>query len=287
MEKQIGEILNEHIGSDVRLNRKQALGGGSINSAFRLRTNCGDYFLKYNDASLYPEMFQKEARGLEILASSQTLRTPYVIAAGNRDGQDYLLLEFLERGKTINSFWQDFGTELAGLHRNSQEVFGLDHDNYMGSLVQSNERRLEFIPFFIDNRLQPQLEIASGHRSMRDLIPAFEKLYKRLPDIIPDEAPALVHGDLWSGNFLIGPEGKACLIDPAVCYSHRECDIAMTKLFGGFDPDFYSAYNEAFPLVKGWETRIDIFNLYPLLVHVNLFAGGYVREVESVIRKFC
>lgn len=281
-----GEILRKHIGSDVVLRSAQAVAGGSINSALRLRTSSGDYFLKHNEGKRHPEMFEREAQGLELLAASKTLRTPFVIATGSAGDQDYILMEFLDRGKTASDFWRNFGMQLAQMHRSTREVFGLDHDNYVGSLKQSNEKRTEFISFFIDNRLQPQLEMALGHRTTRDLIPDFEELYKRLPEIIPCEKPSLVHGDLWSGNFLIGPEGKACLIDPAVSYSHRECDIAMTRLFGGFDCAFYDAYNEAFPLERGWEERMDIFNLYPLLVHVNLFGGGYLQQVTSILKKF-
>lgn len=283
---EIREILRKHVGSNVALKSTQFIGGGSINSALRLHTSSGDYFLKHNDGNLHLCMFEREALGLELLAASKTLHTPFVIATGSVGDQDYILLEFLHRGKTVSDFWENFGTQLAQMHQCTQEVFGLDHDNYMGSLKQSNEKRKEFVPFFIDNRLQPQLELAIGHRTMRDLIPEFEELYKRLPELIPSEKPSLVHGDLWSGNFLIGPEGKACLIDPAVSYNHRECDIAMTKLFGGFDRAFYDAYNNAFPLERGWEERIDIFNLYPLLVHVNLFGGGYVQQVAAIVRRF-
>jgi fructosamine-3-kinase len=150
-----------------------------------------------------------------------------------------------------------------------------------------NTPKQDFITFFIENRLQPQLEMAvRKHSRMQELLPFFERLFQRLPEIIPAEKPALLHGDLWSGNFLVGPEGRACIIDPAVYYGHRESDLAMSKLFGGFDEDFYGAYNAAFPLAPGWKERTDIFNLYPLLVHVNLFGGGYIQQAAAVVRPF-
>lgn len=252
--------------------------------AFRLSTNEGNFFFKHNGKKKYPGMFEAEAKGLMLLEQSNTLRIPKVIGAGEYGNDSFLLLEFLERGKTTANFWEDFGKHLAGMHRNSQEYFGVEHSNYIGSLPQINTPKSDFVTFFIENRLEPQLKLAGNALSQLSL--SFERLYKKLPEIIPDERPALIHGDLWSGNFLIGPEGKACLIDPAVYYGHRESDIAMSKLFGGFDAEFYSSYNDAYPLIQGWQARVDIFNLYPLLVHVNLFGGGYVRQVEEIVKRF-
>lgn len=232
-------------------------------------------------------MFESEARGLRLLGESAALHVPEVIAVGEDTDTTFLLLEFLDRGKTVPDFREDFGRRLGVLHRCTNDTFGLDHDNYMGSLPQNNSARKNYVEFFIANRLQPQLEMAITGKSINaQTAAAFERMYKRLPEIIPSEAPALVHGDLWSGNFMIGPDGKAWLIDPAVHYGHRETDIAMSKLFGGFDDAFYKAYHSEFPLEKGWEERVDIFNLYPLLVHVNLFGGGYVQQVEAIAGRF-
>jgi protein-ribulosamine 3-kinase len=283
----IQEILGKHAGREMRIARCVPLGGGSINAAYKLSAGNRDFFIKHNDSKKFPGMFDRESRGLSLLASTRTLRVPEFIASGTFGTQDFLILEFLDRGKPVADFWKDFGTQLAALHAHTQTDFGLDHDNYIGSLPQVNAMKKDFITFFIENRLQPQLEMAAGKQPrMLELVPSFEHLFKRLPEIIPEEKPALLHGDLWSGNFLVGPEGKACIIDPAVHYGHRESDLAMSKLFGGFDDTFYRAYHDAFPLAKGWKDRVELFNLYPLLVHVNLFGGGYVQQVAAVVRMF-
>jgi fructosamine-3-kinase len=173
---------------------------------------------------------------------------------------------------------------LAKLHEVKSDQYGLDHDNYIGSLAQSNTKHPDWKSFFITERIQPQLKLAmeKGLIDM-EMIKQFESFFDHFDDLIPEEPPALLHGDLWNGNYLVSNSGKAALIDPAVYFGHREMDLAMTKLFGGFDAEFYQAYNEKFPLKKGWEKRIPIHNLYPLLVHVNLFGSGYVSQIKLIL----
>ena len=180
---------------------------------------------------------------------------------------------------------QDFGQSLARLHRHTAGYFGHTMDNYMGSLPQCNTRHENWNSFFVEERLTRQVDLARGYFSVSDLA-AFERLYSRMDDLIPVESPALIHGDLWGGNYMVGADGKACLIDPAAYHGHREADIAMTTLFSGFDDPFYLAYNEEYPLEKGWRERLDIFKLYPLLIHLNLFGSGYLGSVLSIIRNF-
>lgn len=136
-------------------------------------------------------------------------------------------------------------------------------------------------------RLQPLVKLAydSGLLDGQDAR-RMEILYKKLPEILPVEPPSLIHGDLWSGNYMVGNDGNPCIIDPAVYYGHREMDIAMSKLFGGFSPEFYRAYNEEYPMVKGWEKRVELNQLYPLLVHVNLFGEGYNRQVRQILKDY-
>ena len=181
----------------------------------------------------------------------------------------------------------DFGHSLAALHRHSSGFYGLDHGNYMGSLTQTNTKHPDWSSFFIEERLERQLIRAknSGYFSTEDVV-RFQRLFSQFKTLCPAEKPSLVHGDLWGGNYLVSGQGRACLIDPAVYYGHREVDIAMSTLFGGFDPEFYSSYNEVFPMEKGWRERLDIYNLYPLLVHLNLFGSGYLGSIERIIRKF-
>ena len=261
--------------------------GGSINQAFQLKTSLGNYFLKYNDASRFPQMFQKEAKGLELLRNSGAINVPEVLLATEAGKHAFLLLEHISSAPMKNEFWDDFGESLAALHAHKADKFGLDHDNFMGSLVQQNNFHESWNSFFIEERLEPQLRLAREKKAISKTdVSAFERLYQKLDGIFPKTLPSLLHGDLWSGNFMVNEFGKPCLIDPAVYYGHPEIDIAMTTLFGGFSQRFYAAYNHHNPLEKGWQTRLDIYNLYPLMVHVNLFGGGYLSSVRGILGKF-
>jgi fructosamine-3-kinase len=263
------------------------VGGGSINNTLQLKTDSGNYFIKWNDAKRFPEMFAKEARGLGALAEANEIQTPEIVLYYDAGVYSYLILNFIEAGKQKDTFWQDFGRYLAKLHRHTDKNFGLDHDNYIGSLHQGNKKHIEWISFFIVERLEAQIRLAkNSHIIDSSLIKYFDKLFRVLPEIFPTENPSLLHGDLWSGNYLNSGNGSACIIDPAVYYGFREMDIAMSKLFGGFDSEFYSAYNEEFAMEKGWEQRVDICNLYPLLVHVNLFGGGYIETVKNIVKRY-
>jgi fructosamine-3-kinase len=287
LRQKISDLLTTHSGKKTGISSATSLGGGSINEAYRLETDSGTYFLKHNKASAYPAMFEKEEKGLQVLRDAGELKVPQVIATGSSGDEAFLLLDYIESAPKQNDFWQHFGASLAKLHKHRGEYFGLDHDNYIGSLSQYNHPHPDWISFFAEERLERQARIARNSGLIgRTTLSALERLYRRLPDIFPEEAPALIHGDLWNGNFMTGEDGHACLIDPAVYYGHREMDIGMSKLFGGFDPEFYKAYNEEYPMEKGWERRADICNLYPLLVHVNLFGLGYVGEVNSILMKF-
>jgi fructosamine-3-kinase len=284
---QLEILLQKHTGIEALIERTQAVGGGSINAAYQIRYAGQDYFLKYNQAKRYPKMFELETKGLKILSRSKKIRLPEVIGTGEAGQTTFLLLEHIETGYPDNNFWETFGEELADLHRETHETFGLDHDNYIGSLHQSNTIATNWSDFFITQRLKPQLKMAAGKGMLTSqTLNAFEKLFAKLPMLFPDEVPALLHGDLWSGNFLCDSNQNPVLIDPAVYYGHREMDLAMSKLFGGFSPRFYEAYHAAYPLETGWQERVDLCNLYPLLVHVNLFGGGYVGQLQSSLRRF-
>jgi len=283
----VESFLLKNTGGNQQITEVIKLDGGCINDACTLITRDGKFFLKYNSSAAYTDMFEKEAAGLKTLAETKAIQVPDVLGFDKTENFTYLLLKHIEKGVAPKNFWVEFGTKLANLHQNTWLTFGLDYDNYIGSLVQTNQLHTDFYSFFISQRIEPQLKNArdKGAFSQSDMR-YFDSLFKSLPDIIPAEKPSLLHGDLWSGNFMVTAEGTPCLFDPAVYYGHRESDIAMTKLFGGFNPDFYEAYNQAWPMEKGWQKRIDIFNLYPLLVHVNLFGGGYARQVLQIIRQF-
>lgn len=265
----------------------RAVSGGSINHAASVTAGGETLFLKWNHASRYPGMFEAEAKGLRLLRDQGGARVPEVLETGTADDTAYLAMEYVAQGAAGSATADAFGAMLAALHRNSATQFGLDHDNYMGSLPQSNRMHHTWNEFFVHERLLPQIKIARDDGSLGSSESrSFDHLFKKLPEIIPEEAPALVHGDLWSGNYLTGDHGRTWLIDPAVAYGHREVDIAMSKLFGGFPARFYEAYSARFPLIKGWESRLEIFQLYPLLIHVNLFGGGYIDSVKSILRRF-
>jgi protein-ribulosamine 3-kinase len=267
------------------IHKSSSLSGGCINHVHRLETGNGDFCIKYNLCERFPEMFVCEADGLALIKSAGEIAVPEVICTGTAGVYAYILLEYIEQGRKIPLFMQDFGRSLARLHRHTAAYFGHSTDNYMGSLPQSNRKHTTWNSFFMEERLEKQVSLAGGYFTSSDLA-AFERLYKRLDELIPAEPPALVHGDLWGGNYMVSSGGKACLIDPAAFFGHREVDIAMTTLFGGFDENFYASYREEYPLEKGWKERLDIFKLYPLLIHLNLFGSGYLGSILSIIRKF-
>ena len=280
-------VLGQKLGKKIHVRRVTPLSGGSINLAAKLDTTGGIFFLKANDAMKYPGMFEKEASGLKALSSTNAIAIPQVIMTGETQDQSFLVLEFIDGRARQNDFWQNFGTSLAQLHKYFGNHFGFEEDNFIGSLRQSNKQHATWINFFIEERLERQLKLAmSGGLMNSDDQKSFSQLYRRLEDLIPVEAPSLIHGDLWSGNFITGKDGRACLIDPAVYYGHREMDLAMSRLFGGFDPEFYEAYQQEHPVEAGFEDRVDIHNLYPLMVHVNLFGGGYVGQVRAILKRF-
>ncbi len=275
------EILNSPIVSTAPVS------GGSINEAYRITTDQADYFLKLN-RSAPDDFFEKEAEGLKLLDSADsTLRIPEVIASegptDNRPG--FLLMEFIAEGRNGDSF--AFGAELAKLHQTAAETFGLDSDNYIGSLPQSNNRHNAWSTFFTEERINPQLKMAIDSGKMdSDILKNWDRLSRKLDDLLPPCKPSLVHGDLWSGNYLFDESGNGVLIDPAVYYGHPEMDLAFSKMFGGFSSDFYSGYESITKLEPGFNGRKEIYNLYPLLVHVNLFGGHYTSQAVRFLKQF-
>ncbi len=261
--------------------------GGSINRAAYVSGGGVSVFVKWNNAERYPGMFEAEAKGLSLLEDPGCALVPEVYECSGAGGISWLAMEMVEYGTSDNESIHFFGLMLANLHRNIASKFGLDHDNYMGSLLQSNKQHESFPEFFIEERLLPQLKIAlrKGSLTGRDE-EAFGKLFNKLHSIIPKDFPSLVHGDFWCGNYISGTDFRTWLIDPAVSYNHRETDLAMSKMFGGFPKRFYESYLYYSPIAPGWEQRVEIFQLYPLLIHVNLFGGGYTRSVKSIIKRY-
>lgn len=261
--------------------------GGCINECYKVENQTQSFFVKVNSRSAYPEMFAKEIKGLALLRDSNTIRIPRVLSQFDQEDQSFLILEWIEKGNVSKQFWMKFGSQLAALHQISYNNFGLQYDNYIGSLPQINTFKKEWHVFYFENRLIPQLEIGIQKGwATTSIFKYAENIAKVIEDEFPNEQPALLHGDLWSGNFLIGAEGEPFLIDPAVYYGFREVELSFTKLFGGFHAEFYEGYQHRFPLAEDFHKRIKIHQLYPLLVHANLFGGYYIQEVVEVFRKY-
>ena len=283
-QKSIESDLSKFYGEQIFLTGHTVRGGGSINDAYELKTNHGKFFVKLNSSSQYPNMFNREAEGLNALIGPNVIDVPAPLAVGEAEGSAYLILEYIENGKPGNNFWGQFAHSLSNLHRVNNEKFGFDTDNYIGSLTQSNKWHADWTNFFIQERLEPLVKSSRDKGVLnKESTGHFDNLYSKMERYFPEESPSLIHGDLWSGNFTCNSKGNPVIFDPAVYYGHREMDIAMSRLFGGFPAAFYEAYNEHFPLESGWEDRLEIANLYPLMVHVNLFGGSYLYEVHRVL----
>ena len=257
------------------------LTGGDINQVFK----SDNRVFKINKADEFPKMFVAEANGLKMLSS--VLKTPEVIGVGVWEQLQYIELEYIEEGTKTTEFWTTFGRELAKLHQVSNERFGLEYSNYIGSLVQQNNRRDNWKDFLIEERLQPMIEMAVNSGEVNYVeSKLIEPFYHRLEELYPIENPALLHGDLWGGNYICGKGDVPVLIDPAVYFGHREMDLGMMNLFGGFDDVLFEEYNNVYPLEAGWKARIELNQLYPLLVHVNLFGRSYWSQVASILKPF-
>ena len=265
---------------------QERLGGGDIAQASRLRLSDGrDLFYKTAAGAMFPA----EARGLEELAVPGCIRIPTVVAVAD----DFLALEAITPGRRRQDFPRDFGRRLARLHRHSSAHFGFVEDNFIGATPQLNPRVAAgpgvWAGWFWEHRLLFQLRLAEQHhRASRALIQAVSGLEARIGELLEgsDEPPSLLHGDLWGGNYLVDEHGDPVLIDPAVYYGHREAELAMTMLFGGFGPAFYTAYEQEWRLPHGWRERMPLYQLYHLLNHLNLFGGGYGHQAERVARSY-
>jgi fructosamine-3-kinase len=277
-------------GGNGAIRQIERIGGGDINEAARVDTETGRYFVKWHSAPPH-RFFICEADGLRLLGGSGVVRVPEVIGHGVVEGSStaFLVLEWIEQvaGKS-SAAAERLGRQLAEMHRLRQPHYGLDNDNYIGRLAQSNTRYESWIAFYRDQRLWVQRDLAVQQGNMP---PHREKMLDALMENLHrwiDESqcqPSLLHGDLWGGNWMVAPSGDPVLIDPAVYYGDREADLAMTALFGGFPARFYSAYEEVFPLEAGHRPRQPLYQLYYLLCHLNLFGETYGGSVDTVLRQ--
>ena len=260
------------------------LGGGCIGNALKVTCENGtSYFIKHYENS---KMHHTEANGLNELKTANSIRIPRVVKVND----DFLILEYIESGSPVENFSEKFGRQFANLHRSNGSSFGYFEDNFIGSSNQINiPQNDNWAEFYMENRLMYQFRLTEKNgfatSELKDGIKHLEKNIEKILDG-SKETPTLLHGDLWGGNYIIDQRGNPCLIDPAVYYGHREADLAMTKLFGGFDSHFYNAYNEEFPLLDGWEYRENIYKLYHTLNHLNLFGSSYYGQSISLINSY-
>jgi fructosamine-3-kinase len=277
-------------GPAATIARRVPVSGGCIANGTRVELSTGTRLFLKESSTLPSAMFPAEARGLSALRCADGPRVPTPLAT-SEDGAriSFIVMEYVESGRPASGFHERFGRELAGLHtaRTSGKC-GFDSDNFIGSTAQPNHWTGGWVEFFSEHRLCHQQRLARDRGLIGDgLSAAIDSIRGRLASLLVEQAPlSLLHGDLWSGNYMCDSDGAPVLIDPAVYFGHREADLAMTELFGGFSRAFYRAYDEAFPLEPGYEERRDLYNLYHMLNHLNIFGGGYLGSVTSIVGRY-
>lgn len=279
---QITAQLDQVTGQSWQDAEPRSIGGGSISQAYALSNASSTYFVKLNQAASLA-MFEAEALGLREIHRTGTIRVPQPLCWGVAAEAAYLVLEWIALGQGNNSAWQQMGQQLAALHRVTRDHgFGWDQNNTIGSTPQLNPWTPTWSEFFTQHRIGYQLKRATQKGGS---FPRQQDLLAAIPELLAahQPPPALVHGDLWSGNAACGQDGEPVLLDPAVYYGDREVDLAMTELFGGFPAAFYRAYNQAYPLAPEYQQRKILYNLYHILNHFNLFGGSYLSQANRMI----
>jgi len=272
---------------DIPILKYEPLSGGDISNAYLLHTSHKRYFLKTNASPQASTMFQVEKKGLAEIASTKTIATPKVFLCGQAEQVAYLLMEYIEPKRPDQNDFEQLGRDLARLHSVSSNHFGWSRDNFIGSLPQSNQVHNNWNSFYVEERLLPQLQLAQQQSLLTQKeVPTKATILAKGASLFKNISSVLLHGDLWSGNFLIASNGTPYLIDPAVYYGHAEVDIAMTRLFGGFDSAFYQSYYDVHPLKEGAKQRQDWYQLYYLLVHLNLFGTSYYTAVSRILKTY-
>jgi fructosamine-3-kinase len=279
--------IAEHVQTPTNQISAKAVHGGSINECFRVEAGADSYFCKINSRKVYPGMFQAERIGLKIIAESNSVKVPACRHIIETDHLQCLLLEWIEHKQPSTNFWHSFGKSLAAMHATTHSLPGFDSDNYMGSLKQVNQSNNAWSEFFVEKRLMIQVSLAEKNKLLDNTdLDAFERLYRQIDQMMPGEPNVLLHGDLWSGNFLCDNFDQPVIFDPAVYFGLRHVDLAMTMLFGGFHNDFYEAYAYYSPLPSNYKQLWEVLNLYPLLIHLNLFGSSYRRPILNVLKHF-
>ncbi|MBT8314404.1 MAG: fructosamine kinase family protein [Maribacter sp.] len=280
------EHIAQILGSPII--KADPVSGGDISSAYCIHTSTHRYFLKVNERENASKMFLTEKLGLDTINRTNAIKAPEVVSCGQYHTSSFILMEFIEPKNPTSKEMEAFGTQLADLHTFPVgESFGWKQDNYIGSLAQSNKNHPDWALFYVYERLLPQLVMAREKELLSSYeVPSESILLNRCQHFFPEVQPALLHGDLWSGNYIISTQGIPYLIDPAVYYGHHEVDLAMTRLFGGFSSKFHAAYAEQIPIGPLYNERMDIYQLYYLLVHLNLFGRSYYPSVKRLLKTY-
>ncbi|MEO1011382.1 MAG: fructosamine kinase family protein [Bacteroidota bacterium] len=272
----------------VKIEQVQSISGGDISQAYRLETESERFFCKVHSGFQALAMFSAEKAGLEAIALTNTIATPRVLLCDSLEKGAFLVMEYVEPKRPTSKEMELLGHQLAAMHQSkAPDSYGWDSDNYIGSLPQYNKRYKSWTDFYVRERLLPQLKLAHDNEGLSAKeIPSGERLSKVCSSLFPETRPSILHGDLWGGNYLIAANGHPYLIDPATYNGHYEVDLAMTRLFGGFSSSFYDAHSEHFDPVPMQRERTDIYQLYYLLVHLNLFGRSYYGSVSSILNRY-
>ncbi|AFY39632.1 Fructosamine/Ketosamine-3-kinase [[Leptolyngbya] sp. PCC 7376] len=282
--REISDHITAITGHEFELEKQRSVGGGCINEGYQIEGSSQRYFVKLNRPN-HSEMFAAEALGLQQMFATKSILVPQPICWGETQSNSYIVMEWLELGSGGAGAWQEMGRQLAAMHKaGGSEQFGWDRNNTIGSTPQINTWCDDWAEFWAETRIGYQLRLANRNGGG---FPDMKQVAARIKEILSDvqPQPSLVHGDLWSGNAAIAADGTPVIFDPAAYYGDREVDIAMTELFGGFPPSFYKGYNEVWPLDSGYGDRRDLYNLYHVLNHFNLFGGGYGSQAQRIIQR--
>lgn len=288
------DAITALFGDDVRMKHARAIAGGDINDAFILTLTDGTKIFMKSNTTENLSYFTAEIQGLSAIARTETIQTPHILGYGTDEERNcsFLLLEQIVSRKHQADYWETFGHQLAKMHQSAAAKFvnggnyGFLADNYIGAGKQRNTPKGSWLQFFRECRLEPQFHRAADYFNAGDIKQIYYLLDHMGDILIEPKYPSLLHGDLWSGNVITGMDGRAWLIDPAAYVGHAEADLAMTELFGGFAPEMYAAYRETAPLEPGYEERRDLYNLYHLLNHLNLFGRAYLPSVKRILNDF-
>ncbi len=280
--QQVERDISAHTGREFHITDKRAIGGGSINNAYRVGDGKSSYFVKTNRAQL-AYMFEAEAKGLGEIFATDSIKVPEPIGSGVAGHESYFIMGWLNLSGQPRA--EVFGRQMADLHRNSAERFGFDIDNTIGSTPQLNQWSQDWIDFWRKQRLGYQLDLALNNGFSHRLYDLGQSLVERTPAFFQDYRPvaSLLHGDLWSGNWAGDDSGEPVIFDPATYYGDREADLAMMELFGHPGQKFFAAYDENYPVDKGYRIRKQFYNLYHILNHANLFGSSYAMQAENMI----